>query len=94
MHNREPPIAHGGLKPGHVLIDDNLAPRIMDFGLYEEHMDLLVENLKTASAETAYRPSPYEESKTSSGDVFSFAKLAFFVSRTTNQVACTEKVRR
>lgn len=80
MHSLPVPVAHGQLNPSHVLLDDDLNPRILNFGLprlsitpgYEDVSS--TEDAEYAALEARSDPC------TTAGDVYSFAFLMLFVS--------------
>lgn len=83
MHSRTPYIAHGHIDPHHILIDDEFNPLIIDFGMGRiEELD--------QQGRPPFDPDrfSYEEPSDRRGlpeDVFSFGRLAYFVSLLSHQ---------
>lgn len=84
LHSRAPPVCHGDVKPGNVLINDRLEAMVTDFGLSRLHMDLGA-GVFTAS-ETVTGTFTYMapelvkgERPSSTTDVYAFGRLALAV---------------
>ncbi|KIM21076.1 hypothetical protein M408DRAFT_81026, partial [Serendipita vermifera MAFF 305830] len=52
LHEHDPPIVHGDLKPGNVLIDDRERPTICDFGLAQIFLEEGATGMTTTSEHT------------------------------------------
>lgn len=81
MHSREVPIIHRALDPTHVEMTHKGTPIIAGLGL-SELIACSSRFVRLPSAEQAAYCDPGDAQLATAGDVFSFARLAPFVSPT------------
>ncbi|KAG8971721.1 hypothetical protein FRB90_010417, partial [Tulasnella sp. 427] len=85
LHEFDPPVIHGDIKPDNVLIDDDGAAVIIDFGLSRSVIMNVSETTSSNRGAGNYRWMPPELvldatlPKSLEGDVYSFASLALKV---------------
>eukprot|EP00930_Biecheleria_cincta_P095885 TRINITY_DN87780_c0_g1_i1.p1 TRINITY_DN87780_c0_g1~~TRINITY_DN87780_c0_g1_i1.p1 ORF type:complete len:598 (-),score=80.77 TRINITY_DN87780_c0_g1_i1:310-2103(-) len=77
LHDQEPVIIHGDLKPTNIMLSSDCCPKLVDFGLSR----LLSKPRSFGHSRRWAAPEVFREqvSKSSSADVFSFGCIVFFV---------------